>query len=59
VLSRVQKEVAEPQGVVWTHVISLRREDAARLGYDNGRAWRDLLHSKQAIHDLEQHGWLE
>jgi hypothetical protein len=49
VLSHVQKEAAEHQGVIWTHVISLRREDAARLGYDNGRAWRDLLRSKRAM----------
>ena len=49
VLSHMQKEVAEHQGVIWTHVVSLRREDAARLGYDNGRAWRDLLRSKRAM----------
>lgn len=49
VLSHVQKAVAEHQGVIWTHVVSLRREDAARLGYDNGRAWRDLLRSKRAM----------
>ena len=59
VLSHVQKEAAEHHGVIWTHVVSLRREDAVRLGYDNERAWRDFLHSKRVIHDLEQHGWLE
>ena len=49
VISDVQKEVAEHQGVIWTHVVSLRREDAERLGYDTGRAWRDLIRSKRAM----------
>ena len=30
-------------------MVSLRREDAERLGYDNGRAWRDLIRSKRAM----------
>ena len=45
-LSAVAKEVAEHPGVVFTEVLSLRREDAARLGYDKGAAWRDLLRSQ-------------
>lgn len=49
VISDVQKEVAEHKGVIWTHVVSLRREDAERLGYDNGRVWRDLIRSKRAM----------
>lgn len=28
---------------VWTHILSLTREDAERLGYDNAHAWRNLL----------------
>ena len=49
ILRQVQKEVAERKGVVWTHVISLRREDAARLGYDSAAQWMALLRSKRAM----------
>lgn len=45
-LSNVAKEVANHDGVVWTTIISLRREDAEKLGYDNAKAWRDMLRSK-------------
>lgn len=37
------------KGAVWTHVISLRREDAARLGYDSAQQWMALLRSKRAM----------
>lgn len=49
VISRVQKEVVDHKGPVWTHVVSLRREDAARLGYDNAEQWMALLRSKRAM----------
>ncbi len=45
-LSEVSKTVAEHDGVVWTTILSLRREDAERLGYDNAKAWRDMLRSQ-------------
>ena len=45
-LQKVTQEVAAHSGRIWTHVISLRREDAERLGYDNAAAWRDLLREK-------------
>ena len=45
-LSKVAKTVAEHEGAVWTTIISLRREDAYRLGYDNAKAWRDMLRAK-------------
>lgn len=46
VLSQVMDEVANHRGNLWTHVVSLRREDAERLGYDNATAWRELVKSK-------------
>lgn len=46
VLSRVAEEVANHKGVVWTNVISLRREDAQRLGYDSAVQWQALLRSR-------------
>ena len=45
-LSKVAKEVGNHDGVVWTTVISLKREDATKLGYDNLSAWKTLLRAK-------------
>ncbi len=47
VLSKIEKELNEYEGNVWTHIISLRREDAARLAFDNVQAWQDLLTTKK------------
>lgn len=46
VLSKVAEEVANHSGVVWTNVISLRREDAEWLGYDSVTQWQALLRSR-------------
>ena len=37
----------EHPGNIWTHIISLRREDAERLGYNNPDAWVHLLRSQR------------
>ena len=42
-LSKIQEEVAHHPGTVWLPVISLRREDAARLGFDNAERWKEFL----------------
>ena len=44
-LSQVAGAVSSHPGTVWLPIISLRREDAARLGYDNAESWRNLLSS--------------
>jgi len=50
VLDRAANEIANHKGSVWSHVVSLRREDAVRLGYDNSEVWRDLV--KRHISDI-------
>ena len=42
-LEKVAKEIADHGGNVYTHVVSLRRDDAQKMGYDNLKAWRDLV----------------
>ena len=42
-LDKAMAELESYTGNVWTHIISLKREDAARLGYDNAAAWRNLI----------------
>ncbi len=51
-LNAVANEVAEHPGYVWTHVVSLRREDAVRLGYTNSDMWRELV--KRHIDDISK-----
>ena len=50
ILDRVANEIANHKGNVWSHVVSLRREDAVRLGFDNSDAWRELV--KRHISDI-------
>ena len=47
-LEKTMDELKAHEGNVWTIIYSLRREDAARLDYDNATSWRALLRSKQA-----------
>lgn len=42
-LGKAIQEVNQYPGNIWTHIISLKREDAERLGYDHAPQWRNLL----------------
>lgn len=45
-LEDVSKELNKYEGNVWTVIISLRREDAERLGFNSGERWRDMLRTQ-------------
>ena len=46
-LEKTMQELKTHEGNVWTIIYSLRREDAARLGYDNAESWRLTLLAHQ------------
>ena len=46
-LDKAMEELERYTGNVWTHILSLKREDAARLGYDNAQAWCALLRTNR------------
>lgn len=46
-LNEAAKRVADHDGIVWTNIISIRREDAVRLGYDNAKAWINMCRAKR------------
>lgn len=45
-LNKVSDELKLHNGNVWTLIVSLRREDAERLGFNNGIRWRDMLRTQ-------------
>ena len=47
-LNAVSDELNRHGGNVWTVIISLRREDAERLGFNTGERWRDMLRTQTA-----------
>lgn len=53
-LDKVCNEVANHDGVIWTHIVSLTREDAERLGYNKAAAWRELIR-RNAMQIAEAH----
>ena len=42
-LDKAAEEVARHEGYIWTHIVSLHREDAERLGYNNAESWKSLV----------------
>ena len=46
-LEKVAKEIANHGGNIWTHVVSLRRDNAQAMGYDNLNAWRELVKQRR------------
>lgn len=44
-LEKAAEEISTHDGNIWTHILSLRREDADKLGYDSQQPWRDLVMS--------------
>lgn len=62
-LETIAKEIANHTGNVWTHVVSLKREDAQRMGYDTLTAWRELVKrqipniAKQSKIDMKNLKW--
>lgn len=54
-LEAVQNEISNHKGKIWTHVVSLHREDADKLGYDSQKLWKDAVKS-QLPNIAKQHG---
>ena len=53
-IDAVADEVSNHEGILWTHVVSLRREDAERLGYNNAESWKNLVR-RNALQIAEAH----
>ena len=43
VLDKAAKEVVNHEGALWTHIVSLKRKDAERMGFIDFEHWRDLV----------------
>lgn len=46
-LSAIRREIDGHPGNVWGFIISLKREDAERLGYNTAEEWMNLLRSRR------------
>ena len=54
-LSAISREIDEHPGNVWGMIISLKREDAERLGYNSAEQWMNLLRSHRNDIAKEMH----
>lgn len=48
-LSKVTEELDKHKGNIWTAIISIRREDAERFGFNTGTRWRDMLRTQTEV----------
>ena len=64
-IDTVADRVAAHDGIIWTEVVSLRREDAERLHFNNAEAWMNLVRRNMneiakahriKVEDLEWYG---
>ena len=64
-LDTVAERVAAHDGIIWTEVVSLRREDSERLHFNNAEAWKNLVRRNMneiakahriKVEDLEWYG---
>ena len=46
-MDTAMEELNEYLGNIWTHIISLKREDAERLGYDHAAQWCNLIRARR------------
>ena len=47
ILQQVKDTVANNQGNIWTTIVSLKREDAVALGFNDVDSWKSLIRSKR------------
>ncbi len=45
-LEEAKNEILEHRGVIWRAILSVKEEDAVSLGYDNRKAWEEMLQSQ-------------
>ena len=55
VMSKITDEIDNHNGNVWGFIISLKRDDSERLGYNNALSWMNLLRSRRNDIAKEMH----
>lgn len=55
VMSKIMEDIDNHSGNVWGFIISLKREDSGRLGYNNALSWMNLLRSRRNDIAREMH----
>ncbi|MBQ7930934.1 MAG: hypothetical protein IJ334_07975 [Clostridia bacterium] len=55
VMSKIAEEIDSHSGNMWGLIISLKREDAERLGYNSAEQWMNLLRSHRNVIAKDAH----